>query len=216
METILNSLPAIITAVGAIVIAWFSYNQYSKNKITDMKVKQLERHQTIQNAKRSSKVSFIVGELYRIMLKLNADRVYIIQPHPLDSMLYLTVELEARDNGVTSVIKDFYKLPIKDFKEFSIKLMEEDFMYLDFNSFEDSDVSSLFLSKGANNTVIKRLSYRNGWIGSVCVDFLDKCEVDESTLLKNLTTLARKVQASLPPIITNKELNVIDEDYDTF
>lgn len=36
-------LPAIISAIGTIIAAWFSYNQYSKNKLTDLKIEQFKK-----------------------------------------------------------------------------------------------------------------------------------------------------------------------------
>ena len=39
-------LPAIISALGTIIAAYFAYNQYTKNKLTDLKVAQLEAEQS--------------------------------------------------------------------------------------------------------------------------------------------------------------------------
>lgn len=39
-------LPAIISAIGTIIAAWFAYNQYTKNKITDLKVEQMLKYTT--------------------------------------------------------------------------------------------------------------------------------------------------------------------------
>ena len=36
-------LPAIISALGTIIAAWFAYNQYSKNKLTDLKIEKFKR-----------------------------------------------------------------------------------------------------------------------------------------------------------------------------
>ena len=35
-------LPAIISALGTIIAAWFAYNQYSKNKLTDLKIEKFK------------------------------------------------------------------------------------------------------------------------------------------------------------------------------
>ena len=36
-------LPAIISAIGTIIAAWFAYNQYTKNKLTDLKIEKFRR-----------------------------------------------------------------------------------------------------------------------------------------------------------------------------
>lgn len=36
-------LPAIISALGTIIAAWFAYNQYSKNKLTDLKIEKFKK-----------------------------------------------------------------------------------------------------------------------------------------------------------------------------
>ena len=42
IEAIFTNLPAIISALGTIVAAFFAYNQYTKNKLTDMKIEQFK------------------------------------------------------------------------------------------------------------------------------------------------------------------------------
>ena len=36
-------LPAIISAIGTIIAAWFAYNQYAKNKFTDLKIEKMKK-----------------------------------------------------------------------------------------------------------------------------------------------------------------------------
>ena len=36
-------LPAIISAIGTIIAAWFAYNQYTKNKLTDLKIEKFRK-----------------------------------------------------------------------------------------------------------------------------------------------------------------------------
>ena len=36
-------LPAIISAIGTIIAAWFAYNQYTKNKLTDLKIEKFRQ-----------------------------------------------------------------------------------------------------------------------------------------------------------------------------
>ena len=38
-------LANVISGVGAIIAAWFSYNQYTRNKMTDIKVEQFKKEE---------------------------------------------------------------------------------------------------------------------------------------------------------------------------
>lgn len=42
MKSLWEYLPAIISALGTIIAAWFAYNQYSKNKLTDLKIEKFK------------------------------------------------------------------------------------------------------------------------------------------------------------------------------
>ena len=49
-------LPEIISALAVIITAWFSYNQYAKNKLTDLKVEQMQRDNEVKRKDRKSVV----------------------------------------------------------------------------------------------------------------------------------------------------------------
>jgi hypothetical protein len=38
LSGLVEHLPSIITALGTIILGWFTYNQYTKNKLTDVKI----------------------------------------------------------------------------------------------------------------------------------------------------------------------------------
>ena len=76
-------LPAIISALGTIIAAWFAYNQYSKNKLTDLKIEKFKKDEETKSIRRADNSSIVYGELWSVLHELDADRVYIVQPHPL-------------------------------------------------------------------------------------------------------------------------------------
>ena len=76
-------IPAIISAIGTIIAAWFAYNQYSKNKLTDLKIERFRQEETAKNTRRNYNSAVVFGELWNVLYQLKADRVYIVQPHPL-------------------------------------------------------------------------------------------------------------------------------------
>ena len=81
----------IISAIGVIIMAWFKYNQDTKNKETDLKIEKYKLDQEAKAKRRSDNSSIVYGELWNILHELQADRVYIVQPHPLGNESLLSV-----------------------------------------------------------------------------------------------------------------------------
>ena len=73
-------LPAIISAIGTIIAAWFAYNQYTKNKLTDLKIEKFRKDEEIKSIRRSDNSSIVYGELWNILHELDADRVILFSP----------------------------------------------------------------------------------------------------------------------------------------
>ena len=73
-------IPAIISAIGTIIAAWFAYNQYAKNKLTDLKIEKFKTEEAVKNKRRNDGSAVVFGELWNVLFLLRADRVYIFQP----------------------------------------------------------------------------------------------------------------------------------------
>ena len=101
-------LPAIISAIGTIVAAWFAYNQYSKNKLTDLKIEQYKQSEEKKSKRRADNCSLVYGELWNVLHELDADRVYIVQPHPLGNEIMLSVYFEVNRKGVEGMKQHIY------------------------------------------------------------------------------------------------------------
>ena len=73
----------IISAAGTLLAAYFAYNQYTKNKLTDLKVEYFkkEEEKEVTTAVRTPPRCSV--SLWRVLYETKADRVYIVQPHPL-------------------------------------------------------------------------------------------------------------------------------------
>lgn len=89
----------IVSACGTIVAAYFAYNQYTKNKITDLKVEYFKKEEERKSYRRSENTAKVFGELWRILFELKADRVYIVQPHPLGHIAFLSIQFEVKRKG---------------------------------------------------------------------------------------------------------------------
>lgn len=96
-------IAAIISAIGAIIAAFFTYNQYTRNKLTDLKVEQMKKEADERNKRRSDNSAIVHGELWEILHELKADRVYIVQPHPLGNESMISIYFESKRKGVESM-----------------------------------------------------------------------------------------------------------------
>ena len=86
--------------MGTIAAAWFAYNQYTKNKFPDLKIEQFKKYEEAKSLRRADNSSLVFGELWNILHELNADRVYIVQPHPLGNESFMSIFYEVKRKGV--------------------------------------------------------------------------------------------------------------------
>ncbi|MEE1092188.1 MAG: hypothetical protein UHZ01_03805, partial [Prevotella sp.] len=69
-------LPAIISAIGTIVLGWFAYNQKTKDKMIEVKIEQLRARNEEKRNRRADNSAIVHGELWHALVELRADRVY--------------------------------------------------------------------------------------------------------------------------------------------
>lgn len=196
-------IPQIISALGVILAAWFSYNQYTKNKQTDQKIEQWKKEESAKNAKKSEDIAKIYGELWQLLHNLGADRVYIIQPHPLTTNLFLSIRLEVKRNGVSSMRSVINKLPMSELAEFSAELATRDFLYyrnVD-EDVKDKRARAMFATNGCHMAVIKRLSdQEHDWVGSLTCEYARPTDISPITFKQAMIDAANHIQYILPEI----------------
>lgn len=196
-----DMLPAIITAIGTILTGWFGYNQYTKNKMTDQKIEQWKKEEKEKSAKRSEDLAKIYGELWQLLHGLSADRVYILQPHPLSSNLYLSISLEVKENGISPMKHNIRRMLISDIPAFAADLASRDFMYYKDVSSEikDDKMRSIFLTNGTDMVVIRKLSdERYDWIGSIVVEHARPVDTPPMVYRALMASAADNIRFILP------------------
>ena len=202
---IVEYLPSIITALGTIVLGWFTYNQYTKNKLTDVKIEQWKLDLDKKRRQDAGSIATCFGYLWELLHFLKAGRVYLIQPHPLSKALYISATLEVKRNGVSSVKDNMTSIPVNTIADFVSKLANEDYIYI--NDVESADidkkVKSIMLYNGCQTVAIRRLMDNdNKWVGNIVVGFpegLDQLTVEESQLVEKMTRdAAQSIQGILP------------------
>lgn len=194
-------LPAIISAIGTIIAAWFAYNQYTKNKLTDLKIEQFKRDEETKSIRRADNSSLVYGELWNVLHSLNADRVYIVQPHPLGNESLLSVYYEVKRKGVEPMKPHVQNIQISEVAKFSSDLVKNLFMYItDIDKqINDKYAKSLLSSYGCQAAVVKRLNNnRHDWVGSIFCEFTHDMDVSEEDSRKIMHEAAVNIQYLLP------------------
>ena len=197
-------IAAIISAIGTIILAYFTYNQYTKNKLTDVKVARLEAEQAEKQKRRSDNSAIVHGELWEVLHELKADRVYIVQPHPLGNESMLSVYFESKRKGVESMKPKMQNLKMCDVAKFCQELAKTLFISIyDIDAeVEDRYAKSLLSACGTTQVLIKRLSDNaHDWVGSIFCEFTHGREVDETHARAILHQAAQNIQYILPPYI---------------
>lgn len=194
-------LPAIISAIGTIIAAWFAYNQYTKNKLTDLKIEKFRKDEEIKSIRRADNSSIVYGELWNILHELDADRVYIVQPHPLGNESLLSIFYEVKRKGVEPMKPHVQNLRIADVAKFSSDMVKNLFMYItDIDTqVQDKYAKSILSSYGCEAAVVKRLNdNKHDWVGSIFCEFTRPIHVSEDEAREIMHRCAMNIQYLLP------------------
>lgn len=194
-------LPATISAIGTIIAAWFAYNQYTKNKLTDLKIEKFRKDEEIKSIRRADNSSIVYGELWNILYELDADRVYIVQPHPLDNESLLSIYYEVKRKGVEPMKPHVQNLRIADVAKFSSDMVKNMFMYItDIDTqVQDKYAKSILSSYGCEAAVVKRLNdNKYDWVGSIFCEFTRPIHVSEDEAREIMHRCAMNIQYLLP------------------
>lgn len=193
-------LSNIIATIAALVSAYFAYNQYTKNKMTDLKVDVFKKDMERKTYRRSENTAKVFGELWNVLYRTKADRVYIVQPHPLGHSEFLSVQFEVKRKGVSGMKDSIQELPMSGMAVFSKALAENLFMFyknID-TEVKDKQARSLLSVNGCRSVAIKRLNSASDWVGNIFCDFNDETEMPEEEIHEVLHEAAVNIQYILP------------------
>lgn len=193
----------IITALGGIIIAWFGYNQYTKNKKTDYEIEKLRTEDKVTNRRRSDNAMIIFGALWELLYAIKADRVYIVQPHPLGNEEMLSIYFEVKRRWAEPMKPHIQRMRIAEVAKFASELVHNLFMYIKNvnEDVKDRYAQSIFASCGTTSVIVKRLSdNKHDWVGSIVCEYTDPMDVSEEESKELLHKAATNIQYILPEI----------------
>ena len=195
-------IPAIISALGTIIVAWFAYNQKTKDKMTDLKIEQIRNESADKKKRRADNSAIVHGELWEALHRLHADRVYIVQPHPLGNESMVSIYFESKRKGVESMKSKVQNLKMCECATFCADMAKNLYMFFDDidAQVQDRYAKSLLSACGTSKVAIKRLSDNaHDWVGSIFCEFTHESEVNEDEVRSILHDVAMSVQYLLPP-----------------
>lgn len=191
---------AVFGCISTIVCAWFVYNQKTKDKMTDLKIEQYRKEMKKKGFKRSEDTAKVLGALNKVLLGANADRVYIVQPHPLGHIAFLSIQFEVKANGVQGMRFEVQKLEMSDVAKFCDRMVNNLWLYFDDidTQVQDPYAKALLSSNGTKVAAIKRMSTARDWVGSIFCEFIDSPTISETDLQKLMHEAAITIQYNLP------------------
>lgn len=198
---ILKDIATILGTISPFAIAYLAYYQYTRNKLTDLKIEQYKKAEEAKARRRNDNSAIVYDELRDILHDLNADRVYIVQPHPLGNESMLSIFFEVKRKGIEGMRTHVQELRIAEVTKFSSDLARNLFMYITDieGQVKDRYAQSLLSSYGTQGAIIKRLSDNtHDWVGSIFCEFTHEMTVSEEDAREILRSAATRIQYILP------------------
>lgn len=197
---------ALFTLINGLFTAYLAYNQKAKDKLTDYKIEKLKEDDKKQQVTNAGNIATIFGELWELLYFLKADRVYIIQPHPLYKQMYISATLEVKNYGVSSAKNALNNVKIESLPKFVQQLTKEDLIFIEDTEVAhvETKVKSIMVGNGCKSIFIKRLvDENNNWVGSIVLGYLRSFKdygVDRKMVERMTRTSAMSIQYILPEL----------------
>ena len=188
-------------ALSPFAVAFLGYYQYTRNKMTDLKIEQYKKDEEAKSKRRNDNSAIVYDELWNLLHDLNADRVYIVQPHPLGNESMLSIYFEVKRKGIEGMRTHVQDLRISEVAKFSSAMARNIFMYVTDieKQVQDRYAQALLSSYGTESAIIKRLSDNtHDWVGSIFCEFTRPMTVSEGDARDILHTAATNIQYILP------------------
>lgn len=197
---IITAVGGLIGAIGGIYSIWAKFHQEEKNKLTDWKLEQYRNQEKARSYRRAENTSKVLGALYQVLLGTGADRVYIVQPHPLGHIAFLSIQFEVKVNGVEGMRMHVQRLEMSEVPMFSKMMSEKLFMFFDDidAQVDDRVAKSLLSSNGTEAVAVKRLNSSRDWVGSIFCEFMEQPSIPQEDIQKAMHEAAVNIQYILP------------------
>lgn len=190
----------IIGLVSPLATAWFAYNQNAKNAKVQRDMERWKKEEEQKSFMRNKYSGQVFGQIHELLRSAKADRVYIVQPHPLGHVAFLSCYFEAVNNGITEMQSSIQSIPMSRVPMFSSSLADN--LWLFYNNIDeqvtDDVAKSLFLANGTRVVGIKRMDNTKDWVGSIFIEYIEEPELTEFEIKKLAHDSAMVIRHILP------------------
>lgn len=194
---------SLIEKIGVIVLGVFAVYQYRINKNTDYKIKRREEQDKRKAERINNNTIDVWGVVHNLLSRTKADRVYIVQPHPLGNEEMLSIHFEVTRQGVRGMRNDIQEMKIASVVQFAKYMKDNLFVYITDIEKQVSDryARSIMTTHGTKHLIVKRLNdNKNDWCGSIFCEYTNRMKINERDAKELLRQAATNIQYILPPI----------------
>lgn len=193
-------ITSLIAIISPIVCAFFAYNQKAKDARVQRDMEKWKKEEEQKAFMRNKYSGQVFGQIHNLLREAKADRVYIVQPHPLGHVAFLSCYFEAVNNGITEMQSSIQSIPMNKVPWLSSAMAQNVWLYYDDIDAQVSDdvAKSMFLANGTHTVGIKRMDNTKDWVGSIFIEYIEKPEVDEMTMKKLAHDSAMVIRYILP------------------
>ena len=203
MEHLTTIITAFFSLISVISVAWFGYNQKTKDKKTDLKIERIKAEDERKRATHNRDTAIIYGEIWHLLHELKADRCFILQPHPEVKHTYLSVVFEVHRKGVSSIKELLNEVPISSIANITKMFATNTWIYFDDidTQIEDKKAKSLMRLSGATHFAFKQLVNATGdWAGTLAIESTTGKPLDEVATRAAMRKTVNIIQYILPSI----------------
>ena len=199
-------ISAICTMITASLGSWFAYNQRKKDADVQRDIERWKKEEEQKAYMRNKYSGQVFGAIHDLLRDAKADRVYIVQPHPLGHIAFLSCYFEAVENGITEMQGSIQSIPMSSVPMLSASMAEN--VWLWYNDIDvqvtDDKAKSLLLSNGTHTVGIKRMDNTKDWVGSIFIEYIDEPTLTEMEVKKLAHDTAMVIRHILPEFKEHK------------
>jgi len=215
-----QGIAAVVSAFGVIVLGVLvpviNSSLKRKEKETELRLQRIEKEDKVKHENEKALLSEIYSRLYgymwKLLLSVDADRVFIIQPHPLADKQFISVSLEIvhPDRDVKAHKENFQFKKMSEWAGLVAKLGTEDWMiYRDISEIKDVKVYNEAHRRGVKALVFRKMVDERGyWEGTLCVEYTHNHPEGLDQIKGEMTKKARLIEDILPEYKLVEKTNI--------
>ena len=199
-------ITSLIAIISPIVCAYFVYNQNAKDAKVQRDMESWKKEEEQKSYMQNKYSGQVFGQIHELLRSAKADRVYIVQPHPLGRVAFLSCYFEAVNNGITEMQSSIQSIPMSKVPWLSNAMAENVWMYYDNidEQVHDDVAKSMFLANGTHTVGIKRMDNTKDWVGSIFIEYIEEPELSEQDIKKLAHNSAMVIRHILPEFKEHK------------